>query len=184
MWLLLRLITYTGRAMRIVDVIVRKRDGAALTRDEIDFVIGGVTSGALPDYQVSALLMAMLLRGMTAEETAWLTEAMVASGHRVDLSSIPGIKVGKHSTGGVGDKTSIIVAPLVAACGVPMPKSSGRGLGHTGGTIDKLESIPGFHRRPRSRRRSSPPFATSAVPSSARRRTSHRRTRSCTRSVT
>jgi pyrimidine-nucleoside phosphorylase len=144
MWLLLRLITYTGRAMRIVDVIVRKRDGAALTRAEIDFVIGGVTSGALPDYQVSALLMAMLLRGMTAEETAWLTEAMVASGHRVDLSSIAGIKVGKHSTGGVGDKTSIIVAPLVAACGVPMPKSSGRGLGHTGGTIDKLESIPGF----------------------------------------
>jgi len=130
--------------MRIVDVIVRKRDGAALTRAEIDFVIGGVTSGALPDYQVSALLMAMLLRGMTAEETAWLTEAMVASGHRVDLSSIAGIKVGKHSTGGVGDKTSIIVAPLVAACGVPMPKSSGRGLGHTGGTIDKLESIPGF----------------------------------------
>ena len=130
--------------MRIVDVIVRKRDGAALTRDEIEFVVSGVTSGALPDYQVSALLMAMLLRGMTAEETAWLTEAMVASGARVDLSSIPGTKVGKHSTGGVGDKASIIVAPLVAACGVPMPKSSGRGLGHTGGTIDKLESIPGF----------------------------------------
>src|SRR3954447_18684759 len=130
--------------MRTVDLIQRKRDGEELAPEEIDFLINGYTTGDIPDYQMSSFLMATFFSGMTDRELSRLTECMLYSGERVDLSSISGVKVDKHSTGGVGDKTSFIVAPLAAAAGVVVPMMSGRGLGHTGGTLDKLESIPGF----------------------------------------
>jgi pyrimidine-nucleoside phosphorylase len=133
--------------VRAVDVIQRKRDGAELSRDEITFFVGGYTRGEIPDYQASALAMAVFFRGMTPGETVALTEAMRDSGEVLDLRELPGPKVDKHSTGGVGDKTSLVLAPLAAACGAYVPMISGRGLGHTGGTLDKLESIPGFNVR-------------------------------------
>src|SRR5688572_16657261 len=135
---------YCRPPMRAVDIIRAKRDGEALSREAIESFVRGVTDGSWEDYQASALLMAIVLKGMNAVETGWLTDAMARSGDRVILDHIPGVKVGKHSTGGVGDKVSIVLAPLAASCGVVVPKMSGRGLGHTGGTLDKLESIPGF----------------------------------------
>ncbi len=135
----------TPLAFRAIDVICKKRDNIELSREEIEGLVSAYTAGEIPDYQVSAWLMAVVLRGMTRAETASLTDAMLRSGEVLDLSSLPARKVDKHSTGGVGDKTSLVIAPLVAAAGVAVPMISGRGLGHTGGTLDKLEAIPGFN---------------------------------------
>ena len=130
--------------MRMVDLIIKKREKFELTEEEIKFIINGYVNNEIPDYQMSSFLMAVLFNGMTEKEQYLLTKTMLESGEQIDLSSIEGIKVDKHSTGGVGDKTSLVVAPLAAAYGIKMAKMSGRGLGHTGGTLDKLESIPGF----------------------------------------
>src|SRR5579863_5287289 len=130
--------------MRAVDIIRKKRDAAELSREEIAFLIDGATHDRVPDYQLAAFLMAVLWRGMTRAELAALTESMLNSGEVLDWSDLPAPKVDKHSTGGVGDKTSLVIAPIVAAAGLYVPMISGRGLGHTGGTLDKLESIPGF----------------------------------------
>ena len=167
--------------MRTVDLIQRKRDGEELAPEEIQFLIEGYTSGDIPDYQMAAFLMAVYFSGMTDRELSRLTESMLRSGDTVDLSSVPGIKVDKHSTGGVGDKTSFIVAPLAAAAGVIVPMMSGRALGHTGGTLDKLESIPGLPHRSHGRRVHQATGASTASRSSGRPNISRPRTASCTR---
>ena len=130
--------------MRMVDLIEKKKDGLEHNEEELHFIIEGYVKGHILDYQMSAWMMAICFQGLTMQETILLTKEMMYSGEILDLSSIHGIKVDKHSTGGVGDKTSLVLGPMVAACGVPVAKMSGRGLGHTGGTLDKLESIPGF----------------------------------------
>ncbi|MBN1901298.1 thymidine phosphorylase, partial [Candidatus Sumerlaeota bacterium] len=133
--------------MRCVDLINRKKYGGELSRDELQFLIQGFVNSSIPDYQIASFLMAVYFQGMTFRETAVMTELMMRSGEIFDLSEISGIKVDKHSAGGVGDKVSLILAPLAASAGIPVPMVSGRGLGHTGGTLDKLESIPGFRTR-------------------------------------
>lgn len=130
--------------MRMVDIIDTKRNGGTLSDEQLQFFVDGVVDGSIPDYQTSAFLMAIYFRGMASAEQTSLTMKMMHSGERLDLSRIPGVKVDKHSTGGVGDKVSLPLAAMVAATGIPVPMISGRGLGHTGGTLDKLEAIPGF----------------------------------------
>ena len=131
--------------MRAVDIIIKKKKGYALSKEEIHFIIDGYVKGEIPDYQISALLMAICFQDLNDDEKFYLVKEMLESGEQIDLSAIDGICVDKHSTGGVGDKTTLVIAPILAACGLKLAKMSGRGLGHTGGTLDKLESISGFN---------------------------------------